>query len=121
MVQPAPVFKVERKGDTLIVSPLGHSLQFASGEVESQTNKLLEKMDELGTQNVIFDLHKVNLLDSVVIGTLFAVTARVRKSNGRVLMCNVSPRMQETLVVVSFNDLVTECDTRDDALEELGA
>lgn len=116
MVGPAPVFKLERSSDILIVSPLGHSLQFASGEVERQANQILQAQDEQPAAHLLIDFGKVSMVDSIVVGALFSLVTRFHKSGGQVRMCNVSSRMREMLNVVNFHRLVDESATREEAL-----
>ena len=116
MVDPTPAFTSQRNQDTLIVLPLGHSLQFAAGEIESQTVKLIEILDEPEIQNVIVDLQKVSMLDSIVIGSIIALAIRARKQGGQPCLCHVSKQMQETLDYVRIDQMMTQYATRDDAL-----
>lgn len=118
-VGPAPVFKCEQHDDTLVIVPLGHSLQFSAGQVEAQMNKVLESFGELGIKNVVVDLRSVSLLDSIVIGSIVAFAKTALKSGGQAILCNVSGRVQETLNTVRLDKLMPQCATREEALAAL--
>ena len=119
MVDPTPAFSSQRDQDTLIVLPLGHSLQFAPGAVESQTGKLIEILDEPEIQHVVVDLQKVSMLDSIVIGAIIAFANRARKQGGQACLCHVSKRMQETLNYVRIDQMMTQHETREDAMASI--
>ena len=116
---PAPVSECERQDDTLIVMPLGHSLRFAPGQVESQTAKVMETFSELALKNVVVDLKKVTLVDSIVLSSIITLATMARKCGGQAILCNVSSHALGTVRYMNLNKLMTLTATREDALAAL--
>ena len=72
----------------------GISVRLTHRDLDVQTlsilaDELTEIALESGRPTLYLDFGRVNLLNSVVIGKLFAVDRRLREAGGRLVLCNL--------------------------------
>lgn len=91
------VFRVELHPPNLIVIPQGSSLQFLYNDVQIESNKILNILNEQEFQNVIIDLSQVKYLDSIIISSLTRLLQQARQTGGQAVFCNACENMQTIL------------------------
>ncbi|MCH8830764.1 MAG: hypothetical protein IID45_14400, partial [Planctomycetes bacterium] len=72
------VFPVERRGDTLIVTPRGSASGFGIREMESELKTVLAILDGPEIKNVIVDLQAAEYFGSQMIGAINSMILPVR-------------------------------------------
>ena len=81
--------------------------------------KLTESFSELALKNVVVDLEKVTLLDSIVINSIVTLAVMAGKCGGQAILCNVSSHALQTVSHMNLKRLITLAATREEALAAL--
>ena len=87
----------------------GTSVKLTHRDLDVHTLSILaDELAELALEshqpNLYLDFGKVNLLNTVVIGKLFAVDRRLREEGGRLILSNLSPALREVFQAVNWPD-----------------
>jgi anti-anti-sigma factor len=69
----------------------------------------------------LIDLSRTDYVGSAVLGLLVNVRQKVRAAGGRLVLCQLSPRILEIFRIGSLQQLFTLATTRDEALALLAA
>ncbi|MBI4431586.1 MAG: STAS domain-containing protein [Candidatus Omnitrophica bacterium] len=67
--------------------------------------------------NVLLDLRKARFVDLASLGILVDRLRKIRQREGDIRLCNLRPRVSETLRLVGLNGLIQSFGTREEALE----
>ena len=67
--------------------------------------------------NVLLDLRKTRFVDLAGLGILVDRLRKVRQLEGDIRLCNLRPRVLETLRLVGLNGLIQSFETREEAIE----
>jgi anti-anti-sigma factor len=114
-------FLIERHGDALVVIPAGsiESLQWTA--VEQAAELVLDPLRHERGPLVVFDLHQLNYFGSVFLALLLRCHKLVKSRSGEMAIACPSPAAQELLSLTALDTLWPIYDTRQAALEALGA
>lgn len=121
MAQTQDDFNLEWHGDALVVCP--------SGSVESMDWVLIDQaaqivMSPIRSQKVplvVFDLSQVNYFGSVFLALLLRCHKLVKSKGGEIVLSGATSMARELLQLTSLDTLWAIYDTREDALEAVGA
>gem|GEM_PF-662392 len=113
------VFRVERRGDTLIVTPRGDTIGFGHMEYQTELNRVLGILENPEISNLLVDLGFANYFGSQMIGAINSMIVKVRNAGGASGVCDVSDDMLEGLSVMNLHDFWTIYATRNDAIRLL--
>jgi anti-anti-sigma factor len=119
MPQPREVFFIDRIDATLVVIPQGAGLNFRYPDVHRESNELFRMLDASDVRNVLIDLHAVDYIDSVIIGSLIRLLQKARNKRGKAVFCNASDSMQEILKCIKIGTLWPLYGSREEALASM--
>ena len=68
-------------------------------------------------KNMLLDLGKARCVDLAGLGILIERLRKVRQLRGDIRLCNVRPRVSETLRLIGINGLIESYDSKEAALE----
>ncbi len=106
------LFLVERRGDTLIVSPKGDPAGFANLNFSVEHAALLGLIEKDGYQNVLVDFSASNYFGAKILGALSEWANRVESKGGRFAICELSDDMKELLHIFQFDGQWQQFSTR---------
>ena len=109
------VFPVERKGDTLIITPAGDAGSYAGIDVQGELNQVLRLYDNPRLKNAIVDLSGSNYFGSEIVGAMNCLGSHVRERGGRFAVCEASPDMRAGLHIMKLDTLWPLYDGRREA------
>ena len=66
------------------------------------TDELFELALESGLPRLYLDFARVDSLTSLAVGKLFATNRRLQDIGGRIILCNLSPALQEVFEAVNW-------------------
>ena len=89
--------------DCVLVTLTGRDLDPTT--VATLADDLLEQVRESGRPNLHIDLADIHTLPSIVLGKMVALQARLRQHNGRLILSNLNPVVQDTLYATQLLDL----------------
>jgi hypothetical protein len=111
-----PLFSVERKGTTLLISSQREFSGINEEQFAEEVSGLLNSF-EPGVKSVVFDLHKTKVRSSDrLIGPLVVLWNRVRQHHGKLAVCGLCKYGFEVLRRTRLHLLWSVCPTCDEAL-----
>ena len=114
-------FLIEHHGEALVVVPAGsiESLQWAA--VEHAAEMVLNPLRHHRAPLVVFDLSRLNYFGSVFLALLLRCHKLVKSHGGELVIAAPSPASLELLRLTALDTLWAIYDTREAALEAIGA
>jgi anti-sigma B factor antagonist len=76
---------------------------------------------DAGARELAVDLTETRFVDSTALGVLIGAVKRLRPLEGHLVIVNVEPSTAKTFEITGLDQVFTIVETRDDALERLGA
>lgn len=103
---------------------LGISLISLHGELidKNQANDMVGEIDKLlsaGKNKFVLDLGDLKYINSSGLNVLINLLTKARKMDGEVIICNVSKKVRELLVITKLNTVFTVTDTPEKAISKL--
>lgn len=117
----SPVFKIEREGETLVVTVLMDLRELEYAHIEEDAAAVLESVSAGPTRDVVLDFAGTDYYGSTALGFFVKLWKRVRARGGNMAFCNLSAHEREVLAVTNLDRLWLVCGTRADALAALAA
>jgi len=99
------IFPVQRRGDTLIVTPQGDAIGFSPHQIQVELRNLEKLLNELAPANLIVDLEHTNYFGSEMIGFINRLGMKSRSGGGRTAVCNISGDMQDIFDVMNLGEI----------------
>lgn len=113
----AEVFVVDRIQETLVVTPGRDLRSLSDAEFTAEVNVVLDAIDS-GATAVVVDLVDTRSFSSDrLLGPLVVFWNRIRKRNGKLVLCNLCAHGCDVLARTNLDRLWPRCDSRDEALE----
>lgn len=114
-------FVIERHGDAVVVIPAGsiESLQWAA--VEQAAEMVMSPLRSRRAPQVVFDLSRLNYFGSVFLALLLRCHKLVKSHGGELVISAPSEASLELLRLTALDTLWAIYDTREAALEAIGA
>ena len=97
------VFRAERQGPTLVVTPLGSVSSLDAGTLQPEIDALLREIAAHDLRSVVFDLAEVNYFGSLMLSAIHSVWKRLRPARGKMALCNVSDLGRDILRIARFD------------------
>ncbi len=85
-------------------------------EFDRLNDAMLAELDGRADQRWVLDLGRVHYMGSAMLGLMVNVRQRVKAGGGKLVLCAMSPRLQEIFRACSMERLFTIVRTRDDAM-----
>ena len=90
MAASVPVFAEEKRGDTLVVTPLENLREFEFDRLEAAAVGVFQEIEAKAVKNVVLDFGKTDFYGSTALGFFVKLWKRVRAGGGQLVFCNVS-------------------------------
>ncbi|MGE3314147.1 MAG: FHA domain-containing protein [Planctomycetaceae bacterium] len=113
------VFKTERDGSTLIVTPQGDSGDFHYRLVQTEANKVRRLVDGATFRNVIVDFSAAPQFGTVIMSVVVMLARQASDRKGRAALCAASSDTLQTLESMKLIDLWPYFPVRGEALSWL--
>ena len=121
MAPDADVINIEWHGDALVIVATGAVESLKWDIVEQAADIVLEPIREQKAPLVVFDLHKVTYFGSVFMAMLIRCHKLVKMSGGVMVIAGANKSTRELLHITSLDTLWAIYDSREEALEAIGA
>lgn len=99
------LLKFSQRSSTLIVNMAG---ELDHHSAENVRMKIDNKIDELGTMNLIFDFSGVNFMDSSGIGVVIGRYKKVMEYGGKVAIVNLKPQIKKVFELGGLFKIIKE-------------
>jgi stage II sporulation protein AA (anti-sigma F factor antagonist) len=90
-------------------------------EFDRLNDAMLQALDDKADQKWVLDLGRVHYMGSAMLGLMVNVRQRIKAGGGVLVLCAMSPRLQDIFRACSMERLFTIVRTRHDALLRLTA
>lgn len=95
----------DRNDATLVVTLVGELDHHSS---ESVRIKIDNKIEELGSQNIIFDFNGVNFMDSSGIGVVMGRFKKLSTTGGKACVINLKPQIKRVFELSGLFKIIPE-------------
>ncbi len=102
------------------VVELSLPISLDSGEFDLINESLLERVGREPHGWWVFDLTQLSYMGSAALGLLVNIRQQVKQGNGKLVLCGMSPRLQQIFRTCCMERLFTIKPTRAEALRFLG-
>lgn len=102
--------------ENLIVKLDGELDHHTAEEIRQEIDK---EIDKNNSKNVIFDLSKMNFMDSSGIGVVIGRYKKVSKLGGQVAVVNVNSRVERIFKMSGLFNIVKKFENKNQAIERL--
>ncbi len=113
------LFPIERRGDTLIVTPKGDPASFANLNFNLEHAALLQLLKTGPYQNLLVDLSGSNYFGAKVLGAIAEWAKRIAERGGQVAVCGTSGDMRELLHIYGFEVQWPQFPTREAGIKAI--
>ena len=110
------VFRLERDGNVLIVTPQGDASGFRYNDVHHESNTTLQLLDDPLLLNVVVDFKSEHILGSIIVSVIIKVCRKAGAKGGKAAFCNASPDMLEVLTTMNLTKLWPYFPSRSEAI-----
>jgi anti-anti-sigma factor len=93
------MIEVERRGDTLVLTPQQDLRELDFQEIEAEGEELLRLAEDPSVRNVVVDLGRTDYFGSTALGLLAQLHQRVRTRRSRMALCNASAHESQIMAV----------------------
>lgn len=102
----------ETVGGALVIQTFG---RLDSGTAPAFEKHLVERLEQ-GVQALVIDFGPLDYISSAGLRVLLMTAKRIKQSNGRMAMCNLSDSIHQVLEISGFLTILTVCSDRDEAV-----
>lgn len=114
-------FELEWHGDAVVVVPASNVENMSWDVVENAADLVLAPLARQKVPLVVIDLSRVSYFGSVFLALLLRCHKLVRQKGGELVLCGASELARELLQITNLDTLWAIYDSRDEALEAVGA
>lgn len=120
MVTVPEVFRIERQGQTLIVTPLRDLRELDYQAIESEGSEILHLLENGTIKNVVMDCTRTDYYGSTALGFFVKLWNQVQGRKGRMAFCGLSDHEREILKVANLDGLWPHYSSRLEAIKAIG-
>ena len=104
----------ENQGIT-VVKPLWKEITFKN--TKAFHLRMKEFLSDKETPRIVLDLAAVEILDSLSLGTLVAISKNVKQKNGEIVIASLSAPIKELFELLNFNHVFRCFDSAEEAIQ----
>jgi anti-anti-sigma regulatory factor len=110
------IFRVERRGDALVITPRGDAAGFGGAEFYREQAAVQQLLKDPDVKHLVVDLGEATYYGSTVIGAINRFGIEIRNAGGRIALCRVSDDTRYILRTMKLDGLWEHYPTRGQAL-----
>ena len=114
-------FKLEWHGNAVVITPAGNVESMRWDLIEQAADVVMAPLRDQEVPLVVVDLGEVSYFGSVFLALLLRCHKFVKSRGGELVLCCASKMATELLRVTALDTLWAIYDTRDEALDAVGA
>ena len=111
------IFETDKQGDTLVVVARENVSGLAGYTLKAELDGLIEQFAEEHSRNIVIDLDRAGYFGTYMLELMQGLWQNVRRSHGKMALCNLSDLGMEILHVSRFDTLWPICPSREEALK----
>ncbi|MBA3312031.1 MAG: STAS domain-containing protein [Planctomycetota bacterium] len=114
-------FRLEFHGNAVVITPADDVEEMRWDLIEQAADIVMEPLASMPVPLVVFDLSQVGYFGSVFLALLLRCHKFVKSRGGEMVLCGATPTARELLSMTALDTIWAIYDTREQALEALGA
>jgi len=115
------IFKCERHDEIIVVVPQGDALGFRYADVHVESNAVAQVLNQSDVMHLVVDFGLVDLIGSIIIGSILKFARSITHRGGKVAFCNASEQMLDVLNTMNLGNLWPYLPTREEAFRSVRA
>lgn len=109
---------LEKKQTVLLVRLTGELDHHTSEQLKTKIEMVLEENDVI--QHLVLNLQSLSFMDSSGIGVILGRYKQIKKRNGEVIVCSISPQIKRLFEMSGLFKIIRLEESERNALETLG-
>jgi anti-anti-sigma factor len=93
--------------------------RLALGDESSGLRSAIDRLLDSGATRMVVNLEHVNYVDSAGLGTLIEMHRKTKAKGGRMVLCNLGPKLQQALELARLMPIFETCPSEAAALSAL--
>ena len=118
MDQSNPPISIEYSDDITIVTPTSERI-LDEVDIQALESSILPLIEQEGSIKLLMDFTNVNFLTSAALGLLIRISKKVYESEGKLRLCNISPKIVEIFKITRLDTVFEIIDTREKGIMSL--
>ena len=114
-------FRLDFHGNAVVITPADNVEEMRWDLIEQAADIVMEPLASMSVPMVVFDLGQVGYFGSVFLALLLRCHKFVRSRGGEMVLCGATDTARELLRVTALDTIWAIYDTRDEALDAVGA
>ena len=114
-------FRLEFHGNAVVITPADNIEDMRWDLIEQAAEIVMEPLGSMSVPLVAFDLSRVGYFGSVFLALLLRCHKFVKSRGGEMVLCGATVTARELLRVTALDTIWAIYETREEALEALGA
>lgn len=117
MEEHASRMKVLKAGDVTIVELTDRKIldEMSISQISEALSEIIAEFDGV---RLVLDFANVDHMSSSALSMLITLNKRARQSNGKLVLCNISPPIYEAFTITRLNEVFKTCSDRSEAVAE---
>jgi anti-anti-sigma factor len=114
-------FRIERHGEIAVVTPSAKVEEMDEATIQQAARLVVQSLAQDPPAGIVIDLSQVNYFGSVFLSFLLRCHARARRDGSEIVLAGASEPAHELLKLCDLETLWAIYDTRQQAMDALGA
>ena len=110
--------EVEEKGDIAVVGFIDKKI-LDEQNIQVIGEQLSELVDAEKRTKVILNFSNVEYLSSAALGKIIALNSKLKKANGKLVLCNIRADIKEVFTITKLDKLIIIVNSEDDEIAKL--
>jgi anti-sigma B factor antagonist len=81
-------------------------------------DQLFRLVDQQGTKDLVLNFANVEFMSSAALGKLMVLRKKVQEAGGKLVLCNIDPRIYEVFTITKLDKLLVICGNEQEALQK---
>ena len=86
--------------------------------IQVMGDQLFRLVDERGRKDLVLNFANVEFMSSAALGKLMTLRKKVQEAGGKLVLCNIDPRIYEVFTITKLDKLLTICGDEQEALQK---
>ena len=86
--------------------------------IQVMGDQLFRLVDEKGRKDLVLNFANVEFMSSAALGKLMTLRKKVQEAGGKLVLCNIDPRIFEVFTITKLDKLLTICGDEQEALQK---
>lgn len=111
---------IREQGDiTILMSPDRKILD--NQQIQDMAQEIFDLIEKENRKRILFNFRGVDFMSSLFLQKLIVIDKKLKRSNGRIVFCEMKPEIYEVFVITRLSQLFYISDNEEDGIAALSA